>query len=77
MREDLQTVDGDSNSSPDEGCIDSTGKNSACKRAPPLGRRKIYTDMKGDEHKDKDTPKKCETIYRGEKFAMPTHGRHE
>jgi hypothetical protein len=33
--------------------------------------------MKGDEHKDKDTPEKCETINRGEKLAMPAHGSHE
>lgn len=33
--------------------------------------------MKGDKHKDKDTPEKCETIYRGGKREMPTHGGHE
>ena len=63
--------------SPDEGCVYSTGKNRPCKRALPLGRRKVYADMKGDEHKDKDTPEKCETINWGEKLAMPTHGGHE
>jgi len=36
-----------------------------------------YADMNGDKHKDKDTPEKCETIYRGEKREMPTHGSHE
>ena len=73
----MQTVDGETNSSPNKSCIDSTGNNSACKRAPPLGRRKIYANMKGDKHKNEGTPEKCETIYQGEERALSTHGSHE
>lgn len=73
----MQTVDGETNSSADKGCVDGTRNNSACKRAPPLGRRKIYTDTKGDEHKNEDSPEKCETIYEGEESAWLARGGHE
>ena len=73
----MQTVDGEANSGPDKSCVDSTINNSFCKRAPPFGRRKLYTDMKGEEHENEEPPEKCETIYEDEECALPARGGHE